>query len=395
MSTGDRPLAGVRVVDFTRIVAGPLATRILADQGAEIIKVEPPEGDLARTFPPVDADDITPYFAQQNAGKRFCSIDLRAEGGPELVARLVAEADVVIENYRPGVLAKFDLDADTLCTRHPGLVYCSVTGFGQTGEWAHRRAYAPIGHLEAGVIDFEQRAYGGPARQLANAHGDVYTAMLAAASINALLVKQARTGQGGRLDLSMVESLLFANEWVATELAGGYEFPNGGAAFESPILELPDGQRWGLGGAAAAWWDPLMACMERPDLADDPKFATLEARGRNHDELIQIITEWASSFDSFDAFRDRLESMTQFTAAELRSVQSLAQTPWAAQRDIVATTDVGYAVPARPAVGENIGTTGHVGTIGSDNREVLEEVLGLGDAEIDELSRKGVLIEKG
>ena len=108
------PLAGIRVLDFTRVVAGPLATRILADQGAEVIKVEPPEGDLSRTFPPLLENEITPYFAQQNAGKLFCSFDLSHDETPQLVAELATKCDVIVENFRPGVMAKYGLDYETL-----------------------------------------------------------------------------------------------------------------------------------------------------------------------------------------------------------------------------------------------------------------------------------------
>ena len=135
-----KPLDGIRVLDFTRVVAGPLATRILADQGAEVIKVEPPEGDLSRTFPPSLPDDITPYFAQQNAGKHFCSFDLSQPDTPLLLKELADTCDVIVENFRPGVMEKFGLDAKTLRASNPKLVYCSITGFGQTGPWAKRRA---------------------------------------------------------------------------------------------------------------------------------------------------------------------------------------------------------------------------------------------------------------
>jgi crotonobetainyl-CoA:carnitine CoA-transferase CaiB-like acyl-CoA transferase len=385
------PLTGIRVLDLTRVVAGPMATRILADQGAEVIKVEPPEGDLSRTFPPLAEDGITPYFAQQNAGKRFCSVDLSATGGPDLLADLVAECDALVENFRPGVMARFGLDAVTLCERSPALVYCSITGFGQDGPWADRRAYAPIGHLESGLLEYDERKTGRVPQQPAIVLGDVATALMAANSINALLLQAARTGRGGRLDVCMVESMVYIQEWVSTELAGGWDGTNAGSCHEAPILHLPDGRCWGLGGNPVAWFEPLAAAMGRDDLLDDPRFADPIDREANRSELVELVAEWAGTFARFDDFRDELETRSPFTVAELRSIGELAVSPWAEHRELFTETSVGLRVPTRPARGAGIGTSGHLASRGADNRAVLSEVLGLDDDRLDALTAAGVL----
>lgn len=386
-----RPLDGIRVLDLTRVVAGPMSTRILADQGAEVIKVEPPEGDLSRTFPPVPDNEITPYFAQQNAGKRFCSVDLAAKGAPELLLDLVATCDVLVENFRPGVMAKYGLGPDALCERFPKLVYCSITGFGQTGPWAKRRAYAPIGHLESGLLFHDELKVGRPAAQPAVVLGDAVTAMMAASSINALLVQATRTNVGGHLDVCMIESLVYMQEWVSTELAGGWDGINNGACNESPILRLPDGRVWGIAGSPLAWFEHLAPVMGQPALLTDPRFEDPAARVEHQADLVQLIVEWAASFDTFDDFRQALEAGSPFTAAELRSVDDLVQTDWAQDRELIVTTDVGIDVPARPASGAGIGTTGHVAARGADNRAVLSDVLGLDEATIAGLEKAGVL----
>lgn len=385
------PLDGVRVLDLTRVVAGPLATRILADQGAEVIKVEPPEGDMSRAFPPVVDDGMNPYFAQQNAGKRFCSIDLRQDGGPGLIARLLEHCDVLVENFRPGVMARFGLGPDEICERFPGLVYCSITGFGQDGPWADRRAYAPIGHLESGLLEYDERKIGRPAKQPALVLGDVATAMMAANSINALLVKAARTGEGGRLDVCMVESMVYIQEWSSTEMIGGWETTNAGACEQSPVLHLPDGRIWGIGGNIVAWFDGLVEAMDRPDLLDDPRFADPETREQNRSELEAEITAWAAGFATFDEFRVVLEARSALTTAELRSVRELAETDWAKHRELFMTTESGIPIPARPAMGAGIGTSGYLAARGADNRAVLADVLGLPDDELDALTASGVL----
>jgi len=386
-----RPLDGIRVLDLTRVVAGPMATRILADQGAEVIKVEPPEGDLSRTFPPLSDDGITPYFAQQNAGKRFCSVDLRAPGATELVLQLLGNCDVLVENFRPGVMGRFGLGPTQMCERFPALVYCSITGFGQDGPWADRRAYAPIGHLESGLLEYDQRKTGRVARQPAVVLGDASTALMAANSINALLVQVLRTGLGGHLDVCMVESLVYLQEWVSTELQGGWDTTNAGACDQTPILNLADGRVWGLGGNPVAWFEPLAVAMGRPELLDDPRFAEPLVREANRSEIVAFIEQWASSFTTFEEFRETLEERTPFTAAELRSITDLANSEWALERGLLARTEGGFQVPARPARGAGIGTTGYVAARGADNRSVLSEVVGLDDAEMDALSAAGVL----
>ena len=345
------PLNGIRVLDLTRVVAGPLATRILADQGADVIKIEPPEGDLSRTFPPLSEDGITPYFAQQNAGKRFCSVDLSADGAPDLIATLAAECDVVVENFRPGVLARFGLDAETLRGRSPSLVYCSITGFGQDGPWANRRAYAPIGHLESGLLEYDARKTGRPPQQPAIVLGDVATALMAANSINAALLQAARSGQGAHLDVCMVESMVYIQEWVSTELSGGWDSTNAGSCHEAPILQLRDGRCWGLGGNPVAWFEPLVNAMGREDLLRDSRFADPIDREDNKIELIEAVTEWAATFARFDDFRDELEANSPFTAAELRSIGDLADSPWAEHRELFTETSAGIKVPSRPASG--------------------------------------------
>ena len=385
------PLDGIRVLDFTRVVAGPMATRILADQGAEVIKVEPPEGDMSRSFPPLAPDGITPYFAQQNAGKRFCSVDLNASGAPELMGDLLAECDVLVENFRPGVMARFGLGADEICARFPKLAYCSITGFGQVGPWAERRAYAPIGHLESGMLEHDMRKTGRPARQPALVLGDAVTAMMAASAINALLVKATRTGVGGWLDVCMIESMVYIQEWASTELVGGWEGTNAGSCEQSAVLHLGDGRVWGIGGNIVAWFDGLVTAMDRPELGTDPRFAELETREANRGELENIVAAWAASFSSFDEFRRTLEARSPFTTAELRSIHDLADTDWAETRGLFAETTTGIPVPARSAAGAGIGTGGYVAARGADNRAVLRDVLGLDRAEVQRLTDDGVL----
>src|SRR5262249_46935151 len=174
--TGPRPLAGVRVLDLSRVLSGPSCGKALVDLGADVIKVEPPEGDLTRTAQP-RVGGLPVYFAQQNCGKRCVSVDLRQDAGRALVADLAAACDVVLENFRPGVLARYGLDYAWVRERNPRVVYCSITGYGQDGPMADRRAYAPVMHAELGLMEFASRRFGVEPRAESVSHADLYSGL--------------------------------------------------------------------------------------------------------------------------------------------------------------------------------------------------------------------------
>ena len=168
---------------------------MLADLGAEVIKIEAPGGDVTRTVPPV-VSDVSVYYAQLNAGKRNVCLDLKSPGAAEVIARLAGASDVVVENFRPGVLARFGLDAPTLRAGNPRLIYCSITGWGQDGPWIDRRAYAPLVHAEVGMLEMGGRVRGRRPEQEVNQHGDVYPALMATNAVLAALSAASDDGQG-------------------------------------------------------------------------------------------------------------------------------------------------------------------------------------------------------
>ncbi|MFN5840211.1 MAG: CaiB/BaiF CoA transferase family protein, partial [Acidimicrobiaceae bacterium] len=192
---GARPLEGIRVLDFTRVLSGPHCTRMLSDLGAEVIKVEPPEGDLTRfAFPRVGS--MSTYFAQQNIGKKNISMDLKAPEAVELVKALIRECDVVVENYRGGVMDKLGLGWSVVSHVNPRLIYAAISGYGNTGPWSHRRAYATVVNAETGLTGLQARARGGDATNDPHSHADVYTGMECAAAVLAALFQRERTGEG-------------------------------------------------------------------------------------------------------------------------------------------------------------------------------------------------------
>ncbi len=190
-----RPLEGLRVLDFSRVLAGPHCGRALADLGADVVKVEPPAGDLTRFATPRRAS-MSFYFAQQNAGKRNLSLDLTRPEATALLLRLVERADVLLENFRPGVMERLGLGYEAAAAANPRLVYASISGYGQDGPWAQRRAYAVVIHAEMGMTRRSIDHRGGPPANEPFSHADVYAGLECLAGILAALFQRERDGPG-------------------------------------------------------------------------------------------------------------------------------------------------------------------------------------------------------
>ena len=216
------PLEGLKVVDFSRVLAGPLCARTLADLGASVVKIEPPRPDVSRAAYPF-VDGMSGYYAQQNSGKRNVSIDLNAPNARDLALRLCDEADIVVENFRAGTLKAFDLDYASLAARNPRIIYVSITGYGQDGPWASRMAYAPTVQAEAGFTHNTLKHFDGHARRTWTdplSHADVYAGLQATIAVLAAVRKREVTGRGQHIDVAMAAVLLSVNERAHIDLAG-------------------------------------------------------------------------------------------------------------------------------------------------------------------------------
>jgi crotonobetainyl-CoA:carnitine CoA-transferase CaiB-like acyl-CoA transferase len=285
----------VRVLDFTTTIAGPHCTRLLADLGAEVIKIEAPDGDMMRTRPPMRSGAST-SFGQLNAGKKSLALDLKSPRGVEAVRRLVATADVVVENFRPGVMRRFGLDYDALRPIKPDLVYCAISGYGQTGPSAELPAYAPVIHASSGY-DLAHMAYQGETRRPDYCGiyiADVLTGTYAFGAIMTALYQRQMTGEGQMIDVSMLESMLSLtlSEIQAAQFA---VTPPGRPVF-GPVATR-DGYV-NLSIASERTFQNLAAASGHPHWLTDPRFAEYANRRANWGELIDELERWSKELST-------------------------------------------------------------------------------------------------
>ena len=388
------------MLDFTRVLAGPHATRMLSDLGAEVIKVEPPSGDLTRFSYPRKHGMAT-YFAQQNVGKRNISVDLRQPAGVELARELADRSDVLIENYRAGVLARMGLGHEELRSRNPRLVYASLSGYGATGPWTNRRAYAPVVGAEAGLTKSQGDARGGQYANDVHSHADVYTGMEGAAAILAALYQREQTGQGQWIDISMAETLLYVNEHLHDQLYDGEVDPGLIRSFgngEFIVFEIADGTKMIVSGhpAERGSYELFVAALGLESLLEDPRFVDVTARLANLAELKSAMLAAARPIPDADTFEATFAAQ-KLASGVLRDAREIADTDWARARGaIVEVPDRGggtIRVPNSPwhFSDADTGVRGEPRYRGEDNRAVLAELLGYDDATLDALESDGVL----
>src|ERR1700740_335437 len=281
----------VRVLDFTTTIAGPHCTRLLADLGAEVIKIEAPEGDMMRTRPPLRSGAST-SFGQLNAGKKSVALDLKSPDAVEAVRRLAATADVVVENFRPGVMRRFGLDYEALQPIRPELIYCAISGYGQTGPSAELPAYAPVIHAASGY-DLAHMAYQGTARRPDYCGiyiADVLTGTYAFGAIMTALYQRQATGHGQMIDVSMLESML---SLTLSEIQNAqFAVAPPGRPIFGPIATA-DG--WiNLSIASERTFQNLAAASDHPHWLSDPRFAEYHNRRANWGELIDELERWST-----------------------------------------------------------------------------------------------------
>ena len=395
----DLLLDGFTVVDFTRVLAGPYCTRLLADLGARVIKIERPgEGDEIRyTAFQLDAgrSDQSSYFARLNTGKQGIAIDLAHPQARGLVLDLVRAADVVVENFSPGVMARYGLDASALCAEFPALVYCSISGFGQTGPLSSMQAYAHLINAISGLMDLDRGAEPHPRVAYLQA-ADVLAGTHAFGAICAALLRRARSGRGAQLDISMLECLIAADDITYGALLNGGRVER--RARVGMLIHAFGARHIALQTAGAPHlWARLVALIGRPELSIDPRFATPQARRDNWAALQQVLHDWLSRYRSAD------EAIAALSAArvpvvpmlapeeviehpQLRARQSFPHVPHAA-RGRIRVTATPFFVDGKPTHPHGAAPY----RIGEHTTAVLRTVLGYADERIDALCKLGVI----
>ncbi|MBV1694457.1 MAG: CoA transferase [Hyphomicrobiales bacterium] len=294
MSWSDgRPLAGVKVLDLTRVVSGPYATMQLGDLGADVVKIEEPgKGDESRTYGPPFIGGESTYFLSINRNKRSCSIDLKSDAGRDLLRRLAATADVVVENFRPGTMERLGLGYVELCKLNPRLIYCGISGFGLTGAEAERPGYDLIVQGESGVMDITGEA-DGPPMKVGTSIADLVTGLYAAQAVLAALHQRERTGTGGRVDVAMLDamaSLLSFNAGMYFATGNSPRRRGNAHPTISPYETFEAADGWiNVGVANDKFWKLFCTAIARPDLLDDNRFARAPDRAANRIALKAIL----------------------------------------------------------------------------------------------------------
>ncbi|HEY7649080.1 MAG TPA: CoA transferase [Methylomirabilota bacterium] len=393
------PLTGIVVLDLTRVLAGPYCTRLLADLGARVIKIERPgEGDDQRRnylqLEPGRRDQST-YFTRVNAGKESVAVDMSRPEGQAVIRDLARVADVMVENFMPGVVAKLHCDYETMRTVKPDLVYCSISGFGQTGPWRARPAFAHIVNAISGLMHLEQGDEAAPRSSNLQA-ADVLAGTHAAALIMGALVRKGRTGQGAYLDVSMLEALVAADSTTYAAVL------NGGEEYGSPrpgMIVARVGERYVALQFVGAerLWPQLLALMGRSELERDPRFDSSDKRRANWRELRTIIEAWLATFPtSEDALRAlaeaRIPCAPVLRPAEVVASKHLAErqffpaVPHPA-RGTVRVTASPYHLDGQPVHPR----TGAPYRVGEHTQAVLGGLLGYSAERIEALRSSGVI----
>ena len=393
-------LDDIRVIEVGTLLAGPFCGQLLADHGAEVIKVEPPgSGDPMRAWGQEKADGKSLWWPVVGRGKKSVTINLREPAGQDLVRRLAADADVLLENFRPGTLERWGLDPEDLQATNPKLVVTRVSGYGQTGPYSSKPGFGNIGEAMGGI----RYTTGDPEKMPSRTGisiGDTLTAMFATiGTLNALHVRE-RTGAGQIVDAALYESVLAVMESLLTEyhVAGfvrertGSMIPNIAPANAYPTR---DGRIHLISGNQDTVWRRMAEAMGRPELGADPRFATHIARGDNQQELDEMIAAWTATLDAGE-LRRILDEYAVPNGQIYRAPEMLADEHFAA-RDAIAWVDSADfgAIPMQNIVPKLSGTPGSIDwsgpALGEHNDEVLGGILGLDADAIERLRADGIV----
>jgi len=401
-STGHGPLAGIRVLEMGSTVAGPFCGRLLADFGAEVIKIETTDGDPVRTMGK-RFHGKSLYAASIFRNKSLICLDLRQPAGQKLAADLASRCDVLVENFRPGGLERWGLGYEALSARNPGLVMVRISGFGQDGPYSQRAGYGVIGEAVSGLRHLTGDPDRPPAR-VAVSMTDYITGLYAAFGAVMALFARQRTGRGQQIDAALYEcAFSFMEPWIpAYEKTGHIANRCGSRLPESTPNNLyPTGDASFIHVTAMGdtVFRRLAEAMGQPGLAEDPRFATARARSENHGAIDDLIAQWTASRPLAEL--EQVLANAAVPATRVFTIADIFGDPHYRARGSIAHApdpDFGTVAMANvvPRMSATPGAVRHAGrTVGEDTHRVLRELLNLDDATLATLERDGVIASRG
>jgi len=336
------PLSGLVVVELTNVMAGPVGGLLLADMGAEVVKVERlPGGDDTRRAIPPEIQGESATFMIVNRNKRGIAVDLKHPDGLQVVRRLIDKADVVIENFRPGTMEKLGLGYDVLRASNPGLIYCKITGFGLNGPYAKRAGYDLIAQGMSGIMSLTGEGPGRPPVKVGVPIGDVTAGILASTGVLAAYIERLRTGEGQYVDTSLYEASLVHTYWqVAMAFATGESAGPMGSAHPvaAPYQAIPTQDGWiNIGAVSQSTWVGMTRVLQLEHLLEDERFASNRERMAHRDLLISIITE-AMRSNTTDYWVEKFEQ-AGVPAGPVRKIKDMLEDPQTLARDMVIEVD--------------------------------------------------------
>ena len=391
------PLSGIKIIDLSSVISGPVATVLLADQGADVIKVEAPQGDIIRRMG-LGKNNLSPGFVSANRGKRSICIDLKEPAGVAIVKKLIADADVFIQNFRPGAIERMGLSYDVISALNPRLLYVSVSGFGETGPYAHKRVYDPVIQALTGLPDVQADSATSRPKMVRTIIPDKVSALTTAQAITAGLLERERgSGEGQHIKVAMIDatiSFLWPEALGGLTMVGGEKNVRRGQLAQDLIFETKDGYIT-CGAVSDSEWKGMCAALEQPHWLDDERFSTPMGRVANAKERIDSMGDVLKSRTSAD-WLERLDANDVPCAPVLSRPEILENEQIKANKLISQYEHPGLGQIRQPRPGAKFSRSDMrkepiAPALGQHSEEILRD-LGLSGTEIKELVDKGIVM---
>jgi len=395
----EQPLKNIRVLDLTRVLVGPFATQIMGDLGAEIIKVEPLQGDESRSWPPTLDKGESGYFCSLNRNKKAITLNLKDSRGQKIIAQLARNADVVMENFTPGVVKKLNIDYESLSKENPSIIYCSISGYGQTGPYRNKKAYDPIIQGITGLMSITGEKGRSPVK-VGIPITDLVAGLYSVIAVQSALLYSRETGKGQYIDVALYDSMIsmlttMAAEYFATGSAPGRHGLDHAHRVPARAFEAGDGKYVQVAATNDAMYSKFCSILELPQLIDDSRFNTNLKRLQNRDVIMPIFEEKMRARNSDEWLR--LFDDAGLPAGLILDIKEVFQDPHLSAREMLLEIDHPIAgaikqlgFPYKFSL-TNPRVNSRPPLLGEHNEEVLSGILNYSKEEIDNLKSSKVI----